>query len=391
MKNKTELNELFLALFLALMLIAVIFLETRKDFGQSGQLSVVVDGETPISHILVGGEKNAVIAKFRFFAKHEAFLVKQLRIIEGERQSAPCIEAVKINYPRHNGEQEEKVGVLGEKVFGAADFSNLNFYVPKNKPVILTVSVDLRRIVASGCSGSRVIASLAFDFFEAIGQESDERIIAHGNRKNDYFGPASSINALPMTIRKTKPTVISAAGSPAGVNVPKTNQEVLRFNISANQSGDLEVAELDFWINISDGITKHWSTIKNFQNKLALYNREDMTTALTGTWTLYAEDGTVDDGGDIRYAKFVFSKPQVVNAGVFQTFSLLMDTTGASRGNVLLPGAVIVLEIPNVTNIGGMMGLLKGIVWNETGVGAAKGVDGTNVQKLPVLGAPIIY
>lgn len=386
--NRTRLSELFVALILVLMLTAIIFFEGRKDFGQSGQLSVVVDGETPISRILIGGERNIVIAKFRFFAKDEPFLVKQLRVGIGDRQSNQCVEAVKINYPRQDGGREDKVGVLDGKVLGAADFSNLNFFVPEKKPAILTVSVDLWRIVSDGCSGSKITASLVFDFFEAIGQKSNERLTAHGGKKDDGLGSGATVNAFPMTIRKTKPTVTLAAGSPAGADVPKTNQEILRFNISADQGDDLEILEIDFCLTASDQDANGWSNITALADKLTLYERDDLTTPLNGRWTLA---DTRTGLSRIIYAKFIFSPRKTISAGVSKLFSLLMNTSGARRSNSEGDGDKIIVEIIAMTNIGGTLGLLNGIVWNETGVGAATEINGANVTNLPVTGGTIIY
>lgn len=372
----------------------------------SGQLTVDVDGDTPLSNIVVGGTSGVVMTKMKFSPVYESFLIKKMRIANDSSADDTGITAVKISYPKQDGTTEEKSGYMTS---GLADFADLNFYAANDRTSVVTVKMDLSSITETGISGDTPTMRLdpggttTTGIFEAVGQGSgttlDEGSDIHGTGQagtcSDGSGAATCydddevITGNAMTVRKTKPTVSLALEQPLASSTPKTNQEVLRFNVAADSVSGLDIAEIYFKLTTSDQGANDWNTIANLSTKMNLYDRDDLATAVVGTWTLYNSSGTTV-AGDAAYAKFVFTTKKAVSAGSYKSFSLFADTSSATRSSATVTGDKIQVEIPSNTTVGSLS--VKGITWDETGNGAATGINGASVKNLgSIFGVTIVY
>jgi hypothetical protein len=370
----------------------------------SGTLSVSLDGDTPLSTIIVGGTNDVVMAKFKFTSTYESFLVKKLTISIDDANDTTGIAQVKVSYPTQSGSIEEKTGVF---VGTNANFSDLNFYVKQDVSNILTVKVDLSPISQSGISGDTPQVILDYnDNFEAVGQSSGTTLTSVGS--NDIAGN-------PMIVRKTKPTVTLASGSPSGAGVPGLN-EVLRFTVSADAGGDIELARLTFRVVSTDNAPggSGWNTPNNgnglWTNDFKLYDASDLSTPLNGTWVLFDANGKKLGEAStsvVTFARFDFTTNKTIAAGTSKTFVLKVDTSGASsahddsvRFDVLGDTTSTLANFDNTPDNDNEIGSY--FVWGETGSGAttanrgnssdnSTGITGYLVKNLDVIGGTIVY
>lgn len=379
----------------------------------SGTLTVDVDGDTALSSIILGGASGVNMTKVKFLASSEDFRVKRLRVSNDSADDDTGVVQLKLTYPKQDGTLETKTGVLSS---AAADFSDLNFYVPRDKTTVMTIAADFATISESGVSGDT--PTLRLDFggtFEAVGAASgsslDEGSDVHGTGQttacsdgggaSTCYTDTATITGNAMTLRKTKPTVTLSAASPSGASVPGLN-EVLRFTVAADAAGDVVLDALTFNVTSTDNASTAtgWnvegdsSGVLDVTSSWSLYDSSDLTTPLEtsdANWTLYATTGAAaaSSGLKIGAARLVFGTARTIAAGTSKTYVLKVDTTGASSSaddTVRFD----ILEENGATDSSTLEGLAE-FQWDEVGSGAATDILGTLVKNLPVIGGTIIY
>lgn len=373
---------------------------TVKD---GGSLAAALDGDTPKSTIVLGSTTDVTMLKVKFTSTNESFWIKKLRIINDSANDDTGINdtgitQIKLTYPKQDGTTETKTAILSSAV---ADVSDLNFYAPVNKDVVLTVAADFGDIAAAGITGDTPRFSLDYDSnFEAVGAGSGKTLSSVGG---------ANIDGNAMVVRKTKPTVTLAASSPAGAGVPGLN-DVLRFTVGADAKGSLDLKTLTFAVTSTANAagSNAWNTPRGgttgtpgsngsglWTSDFNLYDSADMSTAMTGTWTLYDSAGNALANSSVAvvaYAEFHLTTPQAIGAGTSKTFVLRVDTTGASSAS----DDTVRFDVADETV------LTPKFIWNETGpgantatltdaVGTIVGISGQYVKNLIVNGGTIVY
>jgi len=385
--------------------------------GNSGTLTADLDGDSPLSAIILGGASNVNMTKFKFLAANEDFLVRRLRISNDAAADDTGIVQVKITYPKQDGTLETKTGVLAS---ANANFSDLNFYVPRDRTTVMTVAADYATISESGVSGDTPTFRLDFNgTFEAVGAASgsslDEGSDVHGTGQTTLcsdggglstcYADTSTLSGYAMTVRKSKPTVTLSAASPAGASVPGLN-EALRFTVAADAAGDIVLDVLTFKVtstcNASTcSTTVGWNRLGNASSGAvttaagwSLYDAADLTTQLEagdGDWALYgtdAADGTLSGTEKVGYARLALTTSRTIAAGTSKTYVLKVDTTGASTSSDDTVRFDVLEEAGSVNTT---LAALTEFQWDEVGSGAVADIDGTRVRNLPVTGGTIIY
>ena len=390
----------------------------------AGTLTVATDGDTPLATIATGGTSGVSVTKLKFTSANESFLIKKLRISnEGTDSTATAcdgtettpenasacdtgVTSVKISYPTAAGTTEEKSAYLSN---GIADFSDLNFFAKLDQNSVMTIKTDLAAISQSAVSGDQLDFGVDFDSnFEAVGQGSGSTLstcagltagtgLVCSTAATNTVGTDISGNAL--TVRKSKPTVSLAAASPSGASVPGLN-EVLRFTVAADATGDIVLDAVTFAATTTDNAATSWNLNADATGNIdltsswSLYDASDLTTQKEGgdsDWTLYgaaAADGTLDGVEKVGYARLALTSPITIAAGTSKTFVLKVDTTGASSANDDTVRFDVVAEAGSVNTV---LAALTEFQWDETSSGAATDITGTLVKNLSVNGGTIVY
>ncbi len=381
----------------------------------SGTLTMDVDGDTAKSNIIVGGSLDVPMAKFKFAATNEAFLVKKLRISNDSSGDDTGITQLKLTYPKQDGTMETKTAFLSA---GVADVSDLNFYVPVNKNVVLAVSADLGAITATGVSGDTPTMRVDFNgAFEAVGAQSGATLnegsdvhattlmttnCSDGSGVNYsagvsgcYADDAATATGNEMIVRKTKPTVTLAANSPSGASVPGLN-EGLRFTVSADAAGDVTLNTITFKVTSTDnaGTPTNWNKCDTDAGsdfgigEFTLYESTDLTNAISATKVGYLLSGAVCDTTATKLGFVQFhSMTNTVAAGTSKTYVLKVDTTGASSA----ADDTVRFDVLEENGASSTLGATSEFMYDETGSGAAANITGASVKNLPVTGGTIIY
>lgn len=210
----------------------------RGNFPINGNVMTVVAGGgaltgaqegSPDSSIGVAGSSGVVMSRYKFSAVNEAFTITKLDVVgttsartafvdhSGFRSftGGNNVSRVGVTYPKRDGTTET---IYAAMAGGKAQFSNLNFYVPKDGNATVTVLADLNSIDLGATSGVAVRLGLnenvgASNSFEARGEASAE--IKDSNSVNALAGSA---NVNPVVIRKTMPTVAKDATASTKLN-----------------------------------------------------------------------------------------------------------------------------------------------------------------------------
>jgi len=343
----------------------------------AGTLSVALDGDTPVSALVVSGTQNQTMAKVKFTAARESYLVKRLRVVNTSGGASDDLAtadgmftAVKLTYKAQDGTTKTKTGVLSS---GVANISDLDMYVGVDKTEVLTISGDISDMNQATGRTSVLTPRLGLDFglagdtnFEAVGVGSNSSltlgtdVTAGTSFTNDLGSQDADVVGNTMSVVKSKPTVTLAASSPSGAAVPGLN-EVLRFTVAADAAGDVELARISFKVNSTDNngsTATDWNQpgensadtactiltpgtacdtdtagvldVTNFH----VYESSDLNTEKLGSWVLYDSTGTdVTASEAVGFARLDFTTNQTIAAGSSKTYVLKVDTTGASSAN----------------------------------------------------------
>lgn len=351
----------------------------------AGSLTFSLDGSTPASSIVLGGSTGVTAAVFKFDASVESFTVQDLTLYDSE--ACDVANSVKISYLDATGATKENT-----QYFSGCEayFSGLSFWISESQTPTLTVTIDTNSVsAASTTSGNKIAVGLnAKDAaFQAVGANSGQSLTS---LNTDVLGNA-------MVVRATKPTFTVASGTPTGSGIPGLS-EVLRFNVSADSHGDVELEQVLFKIMTQDYGGTGWNNCGDGTNKVfgdharwTLYDKDDLSTPISdeGDWSLLTSSGeacgqltepvglaVLNLSADL--ATDIISVP----AGSTKTYILKLDTTGASAAD----DDSIRVEIVNET--GADATGHDAILWSDT---YATDIDGSFVKNLPVTGGTIMY
>ncbi|MFA5855177.1 MAG: hypothetical protein WC846_02735 [Candidatus Gracilibacteria bacterium] len=149
----------------------------------TGTLTVSVASTTPREDILVAGDANQKTSAFTFTGTGEAFTVTDLSLNNAQEgvtamdlgENDDNVVAVTLSYKDKDGTTKTASGYL---VSGTAAFSGLDFYIGKDSMATLEVYADLNTIPSGADAGGYINLNLAFNDFEAIGEDSGATIDA---------------------------------------------------------------------------------------------------------------------------------------------------------------------------------------------------------------------
>jgi len=364
-------------------------LECPEDYG----FYITTHPGNPAPNNVLGNTTGVGVAKFLLASTSGPWYITHFTLLncitfsnDGRCESFGndlAIQAVHIRYMDSSGAYVTKTGYFSNH---RAVFSDISLYVGTNEPATLTVTVDTNAVAANGAlSGSMFLIALSANpeepgvEFRAVSYETGD-ILEAGEVVDDTCLLGSCLGSV-MILRRTKPTVSLAAGSPSGAGVPGMN-EVLRFNVSADSRGFVGLKALYFKIVASDE-NSHFSYCENLADPMMfeLYDEDDPSTFLDddADWEFFDQDGQVncEDGKKVTYAFLTFNRDSTASwpeipAGQTNTFVLRMDTSGASNAD----SDTLRVEI-------------TGLLWNDDT--RAEDIGSTFINLLPVRGGTIVY
>lgn len=327
---------------------------TFVQLDNSGTIAISLHSDTPRADIVLAGATDVTMAKFRFDATNEAFKVTKFRIQEtgatnnggsaGDNDNN--ILSVKVSYPKADGSTATATSFL---VAGNADFTLTTdeaFYVPANGNATLTAMASYQTIDNGATRGEK--PQFEFDStnaadFETVGVSSGATLTGTGIGDSE---------ANRMVLRETMPTISIASGNPTSGSAGEG--EVLRFSVAASAGESAALGILTFKIATSDangdsgdaGLADEWNVCDEIAgdepsqqlatSAFTVYETVDGSSvpleAANSEWALLALDGSTctDDTERVGFARLTLATPEMVPAGTTKTYSLQVDTRGAS-------------------------------------------------------------
>ena len=366
----------------------------------NGTLTVAAAGDTPNVEIVLGDSTGVVVSKYKFTTANEAQLVKKI-MLENTSLTDAAVSAVYVSYKNQAGETVTHTGFLSGN---SVTFSAMTFYVPANNSAYLTVSVDTNEVSTTGATSGNTFR-LSFDGdgateFESVGLGSGETL------DGTHAGVADVAGSV-MTLRKTKPTISLASGSPAGASIPSLI-DVLYFNVAADSRGEVTLdailfdmnstanASASVWNQCGTSTTAGYCTGSQLANSdFSFYDMAENNTALdttaetasTSDWLLLESDGSTAEAADvIEYALLDLPSDEEIAAGTTKTFRLSFDATGASS----VSDDTLRFDIPDEAEADALTTARNAIEWEDANT-AVTDIVGTSVDNLPINGGALLF
>ena len=135
---------------------------------------------------------------------------------------------------------------------------------------------------------------------------------------------------------KTKP-VVTRVGDANSTSLADGTQDLYKFNISADNGGDVALKGIVFSITGSDSLTlntlKFYKGSTDYTSSVVIADSYAGTTSYESTGTDLADSDGGDDSGPSFSVYVVFTNEEVVGAGTSQNFTLkgLVAGTAASK------------------------------------------------------------
>jgi hypothetical protein len=372
--------------------------ETVITIIDAGDMTITLDGSTPNSTIILGSSTGVEVGSWKFDADDEAFTVTTLTFENGGDDEVA--DSVTVSCLDESGATVTSTSFISG---GEVMFDNLECYVPTTSTRVIDVMIDTNTVSTTGGADSGDTFELTIDLsdagaFEAVGSSSGETI--------DEDDVGADVAANDFELRKTKPTVSLASGSPSGAGVPGLS-EAFRFNVAADSRGFVQMNEVLFKVTTTDGDGSDWNICDGGEfddpDLWELYDVDDSSEKLDDDddWEFFESDGSCD-GGDLAFAWLDFeddgtTPAEEIGAGETKTYVLRVDTTGASSSD----DDSIRIDIPDEEEATDDVGL-DAFNWEDDSEGSDDvgdpddddddgDIDGEFVKNLPVTGGTIVY
>lgn len=361
---------------------------------------------TPEADIVIGGTEDVHVGTFVLRAKGDDFLVDSIELancltslpdVDGDCADAnevngvdAVIDEIEIRYLDINGNQVEVQQNIGG---GEAIFYNMGMYLPAGQDMELGVYVHVNNVNNN--------TRFSGDWFRLnINTTAGTGTLLATNQNNGAVVDQSAVNqyalAKPMQLRNTEPTINLNAASPSGAAMPSWH-EVLRFDVTADSNDDVVLEEFVFVLNSTDGAGSGWNLCDNDglnnglnQINFSVFDMNDLGTPLdvSADWTMLASDLTVctEDTDVAQYLVLDLSTPDWVAAGSTTTYSVYMDTSGASAAH----DDSVRMDVPqdkDVMNNGGA-DPDGALLWGD---GFVNEINAWAIENLPVVGGTFVY
>lgn len=341
----------------------------------AGSLAVTAGSSTPQANLLLTSSSSNQVATYRYTATNEAFEIQTVSFSEEQAEDdtgssessayANNISLVTITYPLVDGTTgTSSVAMTGNE----AKFTGLHAYVAVNTPSDINVYVNIpstdRDSGGSATSNEKIrmgwfVDATNADNFKAVGVGSGSTFTDtdKDGSGTDYTAVGDDgyeVDAIAtFVVRETKPTFSISSATPSG-GAFVGDYEVLRFNVAASSNEDVVLEHLLFKVTSTDVSATDWNvcdmdinsaTANLATSEFEFYNlNKSSSTQLDTTngvlanqlvntnWLEMTTTGATctNTAADLGYVKLTLPTPEVIPAGSSYTYSLKVDTTGAS-------------------------------------------------------------
>ena len=257
--------------------------------------------------LVIAGTRNVILAKFNLTAQTESLKLTKVRISLVDPSSAVDVLRLRL--------YDGATPVSGDAIMGSdgnADFSGVEFVIPRNETKTLTVAADLNTISSGARTGDQVsvlmhVPAVDDGTYELRGVNSGTVL---------HSGSGGDKTAFQKILRKTVPTVANAALPTSTL----TNGDVVasRFTVAADAADQLSLKKLTFNVSKSDAVGITSPALR-----------------LTGSGSDLAAAATLDpacaaSAGSVCTLSLVLADEQEIAAGTSKTYELHLTVSGAS-------------------------------------------------------------
>jgi hypothetical protein len=323
------------------------------NIAAAGTMTVVLapdDTESEASAV-IGGSSNAVLAKYKFTALNEELKLTKVRVSVAVANTVSTLSL-------YDGSTLVG-GPVSVNGAGNADFSSVNFVIPKDGSKVLTVKGALNTVGSSGATSGTAASVRLHDGDIVAGVDSTFEVRGTGTGSSTLIRQTDAVNdadgadadafddgdlqARAKVVRKSKPTV-------SLVTLPSTTLAtgtvaVMRFTVAADAGGDVALKHLGATLNESvaaAGVLLGLSCDANADGDCAdggeamtsSVRRVGDSTDLPGTASL-RDTTDVGCAGDENICAFSteFTTEEVIAAGTSRSYDIRFVITGAVAAN----------------------------------------------------------
>lgn len=300
--------------------------EIRMTIAAAGTITVAQapsDSESEAGNV-VGGASNVVLAKYRFTAQNEELKLTKARIAAAAASVSAFTSVSLYDGATLIG------GPTSLDSNGFADFTGMNFVIPKDASKTLTVKANLSTVGTSGAASGLDLTVRLCDglsngapcgatdpgTFEVRGTSAGS-----STQLTSYVSVPTDLAGFQKIIRKTKPTFSNVALPTTSLN--DGTVVLARFTVSADAADQVSLKKITF------NVTKTAAIVANTANGVREVGQgSDIPAAVTnGAGCAAAATACV--------IGVVFTDEQVIAAGTSKTYELRSAVTATAASSTM--------------------------------------------------------
>jgi len=322
----------------------------------NGALTVEADSLTPSKQILVAGMTNVEVLRFKVRASNnEDIRLDKINLGVGSGSSVDDLGRNLTNVKLFDGSTQ--IGsATATFVGGTAQFTGLNYVVPKAGTKSISVRVDT---TASATLEKGRSISLQPTGVEYTGV-SGGNLVAIGSASGAVV--ATTAPSAVMLLQDSKVTIASTMATPSGKVVGSTNHDIASYSLKAEGTRDISVSAIK--VHLSGNAAASGSTFR------LRYNNTDYAT------------GSVS-GSDVT---FTLSSAIVVTAGTTVSFQVRADTS-----SIVPPSNGTLTLGTSIEGVSGAVDATNSITYSYTDVNGVSSNSINTSDSYPVAGAVLSF
>lgn len=350
------------------------------------------------SPILLPNASNMPAGGFAFTGRGDAFVVDALTFtncialadLDGDCADSgetvgdsTGIQSATLQYTDRSGATLSSTAV---PVGNTLSFTGLTLGVPSGASANIALFVTTANYSAAGVvSGAQVQYGL-----NAVSESFSGTSISRGVSITETDIRRNVVGTV-MTERYSKPTVSLSSSSPSGtVSIPGVAGELLRFNVSADAAGDVNMTSGAFKVVVSDNDSTAWADCAAWGASGAdIVNRSTGDSVL---FTAYDTNGALCSAGH-TVGYFTYTVPTsgrsadmgTISAGTTATYGVWTDfDLGIGSTD-----DVVQMSIPSESELDALGVSFDAFTWND-GV-ATSDANGAGVSTIPLAGNTLLF
>ncbi|MFH1565008.1 MAG: hypothetical protein ABIC82_04115 [bacterium] len=277
---------------------------------QSGAITAAVDGGTPVTGIVVAGNDDVTVAKYKFTTQYTPVTLKDVTVQLITVANANSVISAKLDLD-NDGTADTPAVV---PVSGIFSFTGLAKELIANSNTTIGVMLKLNDVTTNGTSGANLAMRMTGYKYSIAG--SDTTVASQ-----TYDGNA-------QYIRNTIPIVAKNSSSTSLVNA---EMEIYKFTVSANSNANVALKQMKFAVAITDNTTDQTlllQTFKFFRGSDDISDNVSITDNSASPVNLKTSNFTES----LSQVIVRFTSEEVITKGISQTYTLKATPSGFSVG-----------------------------------------------------------